>query len=315
MKVHLDTDLGGDIDDLCALAMLLRWQGVQIIGITTVAEAEGKRAGYVHYSLNLEGKDDIPIAAGADVSQGYYRYAELGYPPEERYWSEKITPLATESDKAIELLKQSIEQEATIIGIGPFTNLYLLDVKYPGILKQAKLFLMGGFVYPIRNGFPNWGNDFDWNIQVDVKSAKHVLENSNPTLIPLTVSVETALRRAYLKDLESAGKLGQLLARQAREFAVDENMESKFGENCEGLPNDIINFQHDSLACAIAVGWNEGVEICEIPLKLSVKDDWLHEEVDVSGKMTKVVTRINGNRFNEFWLETIANQSAIPKSA
>ena len=315
MKVHLDTDLGGDIDDLCALAMLLRWQGVQIIGITTVAEAEGKRAGYVRYSLNLEGKDDIPIAAGADVSQGFYRYAELGYPPEERYWSEKITPLATESDKAIELLKQSIEQEATIIGIGPFTNLYLLDVKYPGILKQAKLFLMGGFVYPIRNGFPNWGNDFDWNIQVDVKSAKHVLENSNPTLIPLTVSVETALRRAYLKDLEKAGKLGQLLAKQAKEFAVDENMESKFGENCEGLPNDIINFQHDSLACAIAVGWNEGVEISEIPLKLSMKDDWLLEEIDDSGKMTKVVTRINGNRFNEFWLETIANQSAIPKSA
>jgi hypothetical protein len=24
-KVHLDTDLGSDIDDLCALAMLLRW--------------------------------------------------------------------------------------------------------------------------------------------------------------------------------------------------------------------------------------------------------------------------------------------------
>jgi len=315
VKVHLDTDLGGDIDDLCALAMLLRWQDVQIIGITTVAEAEGKRAGYVRYSLNLEGKGDIPIASGADVSQGFYRYAELGYPPEESYWSEKITPLFTEPDKAIELLKQSIEQEATIIGIGPFTNLYLLDMKYPGILKQAKLFLMGGFVYPIRNGFPNWGNDFDWNIQVDVKSAKHVLENSNPTLIPLTVSVETALRRAYLKDLEKAGKLGQLLAKQAKEFAVDENMESKFGENCEGLPNDIINFQHDSLACAIAVGWNEGVEISEIPLKLSLKDDWLLEEIDDSGKMTKVVTRINGNRFNEFWLETIANQSAIPKSA
>jgi hypothetical protein len=26
--VHLDTDIGGDIDDLCALAMLLRWPGV-----------------------------------------------------------------------------------------------------------------------------------------------------------------------------------------------------------------------------------------------------------------------------------------------
>src|SRR5215216_6970657 len=85
-KIHLDTDLGGDIDDLCALAMLLRWQGdVQLTGITTVAEAKGRRAGYVRYILGLEGKDKIPVAAGADVSQGFYRYAELDYPSEERY--------------------------------------------------------------------------------------------------------------------------------------------------------------------------------------------------------------------------------------
>jgi purine nucleosidase len=206
LKVHLDTDLGGDIDDLCALAMLLRWrEDVHIIGITTVAEAKGKRAGYIRYVLSLEEKDEIPVAAGADVSQGFYRYSELGYPPEQRYWPEKITPLSNEPDKAIELLKQSIDQGATIIGIGPFTNLYLLDMKYPGILKQANLFLMGGFVYPVRTGFPGWGNDLDWNIQVDAKSAKHVIENSNPTLIPLTITVETALRRAYLKDLEKAG--------------------------------------------------------------------------------------------------------------
>ena len=25
-KVHLDTDLGGNIDDLCALVLLLRWE-------------------------------------------------------------------------------------------------------------------------------------------------------------------------------------------------------------------------------------------------------------------------------------------------
>jgi len=316
LKIHLDTDLGGDIDDLCALALLLRWHGdIQVIGITTVAEAKGKRAGYVRYTLSLEGKDEIPVVAGADVAQGFYRYAELGYPPEERYWSKKIPPLSNEPDKAIELLKQSIEKGATVIGIGPFTNFYLLDLKYPGILKQANLFLMGGFVFPIRAGFPNWGNDFDWNIQVDVKSAKHVIENSDPTLIPLTVSVETALRRAYLKDLKEAGKLGQLLAKQAEEFAMDEDNEKRFGETCEGLPTDIINFLHDPLACAIAIGWSEGVEVSEIPLKLTLKDGWLHEEIDNSGKMTKVVTRINGNRFNKFWIETITNQNAIPNSA
>src|SRR5512143_1101914 len=92
-KIHLDTDLGGDIDDLCALAMLLRWSGdVQLTGITTVAEANGRRAGYLHYVLGLEGRNDIPVAAGADVSQGFYRYPELTYPDETRYWPEPMVP-------------------------------------------------------------------------------------------------------------------------------------------------------------------------------------------------------------------------------
>jgi purine nucleosidase len=307
-KIHLDTDLGGDIDDLCALAMLLRWsEDICLTGITTVAETNGKRAGYVHYVLGLEGKNDIPVAAGADVSEGFYRYSELDYPSEERYWPEPITPTTNTIEKAIGLLKQSIEQDATIIGIGPFTNLYLLDLEYPGILMQAKLFLMGGYMYPIRSGFPDWDNESDWNNQVDVKSAKHVLKNSNPTLVPLTSSVETALRRKYLDKLRRSGALGQLIAKQAEEFAVDEKMESRFGETCAGLPEDIINFQHDALACAIALGWNDGVEIEELPLIVEEKDGWLTECIHPSGKPIRVVTKVNGSRFNEFWLNKITH--------
>ncbi len=264
-KIHLDTDLGGDIDDICALAMLLRWEAAEITGITTVAEANGRRAGYVRHVLALEGRDRIPVAAGAQVAQGYYRYSELGYPDEEKYWSHPIVPLPNILDDALDLLKQSITKGATIIAIGPFTNLYLLELKYPGILMQAKLFLMGGYIYPIRSGYPNWSNDFDWNIQVDVKSAKNVIENSNPTLIPLTVTVETALRRVYLDELRKAGALGQLLAQQAEAFAIDEQNEKKYGETCEGLPIDIINFLHDPLACAIALGWDRGVEWKNFP--------------------------------------------------
>src|SRR5688500_586204 len=308
-KIHLDTDLGGDIDDLCALAMLLRWSDDgELNGITTVAEANGRRAGYVHYVLKLEGRNDVRVASGADVSQGLYRYAELGYPAEERYWPEPIKPLPNALDEAIDLLKQSIHQGATIIAIGPFTNLYLLDLQYPAILMDANLFLMGGFIYPTRSGFPNWGNDMDWNIQVDVKSAKYVLENSNPTLIPLSVTVETALRRAYLDDLRDAGALGQLIARQAEAFAVDEQNEMRIGEACAGLPRDTINFQHDSLACAIALGWNEGVEIEEFPLLFEEKDGWLHERIHPTGKHVRVVTKVDGARFNEFWLNRVVNR-------
>lgn len=154
IKVHLDTDLGGDIDDLCALGMLLRWVEVEIAAITTVAEANGRRAGYARHVIKLENKDDIPVAAGADVSQGYYRYPELEYPDEDRYWSERVTPRPNPPEEPLRLLKQSIEENAAIIAIGPFTNLYLLDRQYPGILHQANLFLMGGYIFPIRPVFP-----------------------------------------------------------------------------------------------------------------------------------------------------------------
>jgi len=304
-KIHLDTDLGGDMDDLCALAMLLRWKDVEITGITMVAEAQGRRAGYVRHVLELEGRSDIPVTAGADVSGGYYRYPELDYPDEIRYWSRLVIPSPNELDEALELLRQSIEQGATIIAVGPYTNLFLLDQKYPGILQGIKLYLMGGYIFPTRPGFPDWDNEMDWNIQVDVRSAKHVMEHSNPTLIPLTVTVETALRRAFLNDLRQAGKLGELIAQQAEEFAIDEQNEKHIGEICEALPNDIINFLHDPLACAIALDWEDGIEIKELPLTLEERDGWLYERLDPAGKLFNVVTKIDGMRFNEFWLDKI----------
>lgn len=306
-KVHLDTDLGGDIDDLCALAMLLRWKNVKLTGITTVAEADGRRAGYARYVLELEGRKDISVAAGADVSAGFYRYAELGYPDEERYWLERISPRPGDAKDALQLLKQSIEQKATIIAIGPFTNLYLLDLQYPGILQRANLFLMGGYLFPPRSGYPPWGNDMDWNVQVDVRSAKYVLEHTSPTLIPLSVTVETVLRRAYLSSLQNAGALGQLIARQAEAFALDERNETKYGKTCKALPHDIINFQHDALACAIALGWNYGVETQQLPLLFEERNGWLYERIDPAGKLTRVVTRVDASVFSEFWLNKVLN--------
>ncbi len=305
IKLHLDTDLGGDPDDLCTLAMLLKWPNIEIVGITTSSDENGKRAGYTKYALKIAGKDNIPVKAGADVSGGYYRY-KPGYPAEEKFWPESINPSPNPLDEALELLKQSIEQDAIIITIGPFTNLALLDRKYPGKLQKAKIYLMGGYVYPTREGFPNMSNDSDYNIQLDVNSAKYVFENSSPTIIPLTVTVETALRRAYLPKLRQSGKLGELLALQAEAENDSANNEEKFGKICKGLPNDILNFQHDPLACAVALGW-QGVEIQEKPLVFKINDSYLYEKVDKNGKKTKIVTKIDGNRFNEFWLETVTS--------
>jgi purine nucleosidase len=306
LKIHFDTDLGGDIDDICALAMLLRWpQEIQITGITTVGEINGRRAGQVRYVLGLEGSNDIPVAAGADIAQGFYPY-ELGLPPEERYWPEPIAPVSNAAADAVQLLKASIDQGATIIAIGPYTNLFLLENQFPGSLQKNRLFLMGGYVYPPRAGFPQWTPADDFNVQVDVRSAQLVIAHSDPTFVPLSVTVETALRRSHLAALRKAGALGQLLARQAEAFAEDEKLGERLGAVCSELPGDFINFQHDPLACAIALGWNDGVEIAEISLQTVIRDGVLYQQIAAEGKPTRVVTKVDSDKFNDFWLNIVA---------
>ncbi|MGI9074240.1 MAG: nucleoside hydrolase [Bryobacteraceae bacterium] len=307
LKLHLDTDLGGHIDDLCALAMVLNWPGVELLAITTVADDERKRAGYTRYALELAGWEDIPVAAGADVALGCYR-SRPGSPEEHRYWPVPIPSASDLPDQALSLLERSIEQGAIIAAIGPYTNLALLEKRSPGILRDARLYLMGGYVFPPRQGFPAWDHTMDYNVQVDVHSAQHVIQCSSPILIPISVTTETWLRRSHLATLGQSGPLAHLLAKQAEAFACDENFEAQYGRPCEGLPDDIINFQHDPLTCAVALGWNEGVEIREIRLKSEIEDGWLCQRIDDSGKPTRIVTRADGPRFSEFWLSTVAQE-------
>lgn len=306
IKIHLDTDFGGDIDDICALALLLKSPEAEITGITTVAENRGKRAGQVKYTLKIANRDNIPVKAGADNSGGFYPMM-LGLPPEERYWSEPIIPVINSIDEALELLKKSIEQGAIIVAIGPLTNLYLLDMKYPGILKRTEIYFMGGYIHSPHTGFPLWKNDFDFNTQIDIKSAKHVFVNSNITFVQLSVTEETFLRADHLDFLKKSGALGQLLAKQAEEFAKDEKIAEKY-KDCENIPKDIINFQYDPLTAAIALGWNEGVKIEELPLIIEEKDSLLCERIDKAGKIYKVVTKIDGPKFNEFWVKRVTKR-------
>ena len=307
IKVHLDTDLGGDIDDICALALLLRRKDVQITGVTTVCDNQGRRAGYTRYVLDLEGRQDVPVAAGAEADGGYFREV-YGLPAHDDYWSEPVAALPGPVDEALALIKSSLDQGALIVGIGPFTNLRLFGEKYPGYLERARLFLMGGYLYPVRPGFPQWGNEIDFNVQADVRSAHYATEHGGSvTLVPLTMTVETALRRAYLPALRKAGRLASLIAAQAQAFAKEYQYETLIGEVYSGLPRDLINFQHDPLTCAIALGWEKGIEFEEAPLVVEEQDGWLVERFAPGGqgRPVRVVTRIDAEAFDRYWLEVM----------
>lgn len=308
-NIHLDTDIGGDTDDLCALALVLAWPGAELLAVTTVSDDGGRRAGYARYALSLAGRADVPVAAGADISLGCYTPTP-GFPEgDEAYWPEPVPPAPNPHDAALDLLEASIERGAIVVAIGPFTNLALLERRSPGILGEARLYLMGSHVPAPRKGFPQWDYRDDWNVQVDYASAQYVFERSSPTLVPLSASVETWLRHAHLPALwRATSPLARLVARQAEAFAAGEWNKAEEGRAYAGLPEDIVNFQHDPLACALALGWDEGVEVSELPLKLEVADGFLRQRIEEGGRVTKVVTKVDGARFSEFWLDAVTRR-------
>jgi len=304
--IHIDTDIGGDIDDLCALALALSWPGAELVGVTTVAEHSGRRAGYVRRVLELAGRLDVAVAAGADAAEGFYRDFPLLPKREEAYWPGGVESYATPPEDALDLLEQSISRGAVVCAIGPYTNLALLERRTPGILRRARLCLMGGFVYAPREGYPPWDYKRDYNVQVDAESARVVFDNAaSPTLVTLAVTAETALRASQLDALKEGDALARLVATQAEVYAASEHRTAEYAHGYGGLPRDFINYQHDPLACAVALGWREGVETEELPLNSSIEDGWLVQRVEDGGRPAKVVTRVDGRAFDDFWLRTV----------
>jgi inosine-uridine nucleoside N-ribohydrolase len=127
------------------------------------------------------------------------------------------------------------------------------------------------------------------------------------TLVPIEVTAQTALRRAHLPALRQADPLCRLIAHQAEAWAQDERMAERYGQTCAGLPDDLINFQHDPLTCAVALGW-DGVTVETLPLSMELQGAWLRERVDPAGRPVCVVRHVDRERFNAFWLETVTRQ-------
>ncbi len=308
-KIHLDTDIGGDIDDLCALAMLLRWPDVEITGVTTVTDPGGRRAGYVRRVLDLAGFLDVPVAAG-DAGEDTRWSGD--FPPEDIYWGAPVAPSPGPLDAALALLKQSIDAGARIIAVGPYTNLLRLEDAYPGLLETAALYIMGGYVQPIPPGFPRWTYGDDYNVQCDIVAARFVFEHLTPTVVPIELTVRTAVRRAALPALREAGPLGMLLARQVEAEAAHEGREERFGKVYAKLPDDFINFLHDPLACAVALGW-AGVAVANVTIAVSqhgahLRETINHQPTDGRGRSMRLATTLEKS-FDDLWLRIVTGRA------
>jgi len=302
MRIHLDTDFGGDPDDACALALLLGWHGAEVVGITTCLDAGGQRAGCVAHYLGLAGHSGIPVAAGAGATLTKLdRHLSTAGDP--RYWPDPVGPAPSPPGTAMDLIWRSVDQGALILAIGPATNLALLEIARPGSLNEATVVFMGGWICPPAAGLPEWGPEMDWNTQADTQAAMILAATAKLTLVTLPATLKAHLRASHLGRLRTSGPVGELLAQQSEVHAFDNHM-AELGRAYPGLPDDLVNFHYDPVTCAVGLGWH-GARVDEMRLQAQFQDGVLRFQQSEHGRVTRVVTDVDGDGFAELWLSTI----------
>ncbi len=301
MKLHLDTDFGGDPDDACALAMVLGWSEVELVGITTSLEHDGHRAGCVAQVLKTADRIGVPIAPGSDTTLTGGKYRSTA--EDSRFWNLTVEPLRDRPTAFLDLLLENVTQGATVLAIGGFTNLAMLELIRPGSLTDVPVVAMNGWFGVAGPSMAPWGHEFDFNTQVDVRAAEIVAATANLTLMPLPVAMHATLKGRHLSRLRAAGPLGSLLADQS-ELHRDASGFVHLAETWPGIPDDLTNFHWDPVTAAVALGWN-GAQIEERRLSSRTHDGVLRFVDDPAGRLHRVVTSVDGSAFDELFLASV----------
>ena len=182
--VILDTDIGDDIDDAFALALLLRSSEVNLLGITTAFGDTELRARLVDRYLQAVGRNDIPVTAGAQTlhSSKFSQEAYANQAPDR------------EHPGSIKFLLEQIRAhpgEITLIAIGPLTNLRIAIERDPATFKKLRrVVLMGGSIYrgydDTNVGDTNRPPSAEWNIHCDPAGLRALLASGVPVfMMPL----------------------------------------------------------------------------------------------------------------------------------
>jgi purine nucleosidase len=207
-RIVLDTDIGDDIDDALALALVLNSPEIDLLGITTVFGDTQKRAQLAKHLLHVFRREDIPIAIGIGQPlqqrhppSGVAQAEILGdYPPQRETFSALSGP-----ELLIQKALEPNEQHLTLVCIGPLTNVAMAILIEPRItMSIRKIIMMGG-----SSGIPLP----EWNVRSDVKAAQIVFQSGIPvTMIGLNVTTRCQLSRGDLARLrENKAEQTQLL--------------------------------------------------------------------------------------------------------
>jgi inosine-uridine nucleoside N-ribohydrolase len=185
-KIIIDTDIGDDIDDAFAVALALRSPELQILGISTTFGDVDTRAKLLDRLLGEAGRPDIPVAIGIRDPKIQTAFSQRAYAEAGRF-ARKSHP------DAVDFILDQIRKnpgEITLVTIGALVNVGAMIDKDAQTFHQLKrVVLMGGSIY---RGYGDLGYtkphgpDAEWNIKLDVASARKLLASGVPVfMMPL----------------------------------------------------------------------------------------------------------------------------------
>lgn len=184
-KIIFDCDLGGDIDDAFALALVLSSPEFEVLGIVMDHGLTDKRAQVACKMLYLTNREDIPVVVGRKTTQVVGTDIPADYSGQ-YYWAEgfnKVKPIAKSASGFIIENLRKYPGEVILITVGPVTNIGDIIRKDPEALKLAKhVYSMFGSFYlgygTAEN--PNPVISQEWNVFGDSEASKLLVGSGAP---------------------------------------------------------------------------------------------------------------------------------------
>jgi inosine-uridine nucleoside N-ribohydrolase len=214
--IILDTDIGDDIDDAFALALLLRSPEVELLGITTTFGDTELRARLVERYLSAVGRGDIPVAAGVETpannaftQAAYAKHGDnalgalsdscmwqmlsVSQIPVPKYERDRYDSCEKERHDAVGFILRNAKErpgQITLIAIGPLFNVQAAIARDPAAFRKLKrVVMMGGSVYRGYDGGIAGAlvpPSPEWNIRCDPAGARALLASGVPVfMMPL----------------------------------------------------------------------------------------------------------------------------------
>lgn len=194
IPIILDTDIGTDIDDAFALALIINSPEFDLLGVTTVSGDTAARARLAAKLLWEAGGKwrQVPVVAGASGPAQSIEQAR---------WADGFTSPQILKESAVDFIRSKIHRypgKVTLIAIGELTNVAALikaDPQAPKLI--VRIALMGGSV---ARGYEAGSKpEPEWNIKSNPPAAQVVFASGIPIVMaPLDVT-------AMLK-LDAAGR-------------------------------------------------------------------------------------------------------------